>query len=154
MDTHSTNNKKRSLDIFEDNNVSMITLNVRISCDTFWNYSYNIPVYIKDFYDKNTRNINNNRNRVSNVNISSSTCEIGNIGHTDPMFEKLETYLIDYVLEHIYEDITRNRMHHRELPLLLKKARKFHIHGRTLEDILFPDTSAIPENIVYICTHC
>jgi hypothetical protein len=134
----------------------MITLDVRISCDTFWKYKFNIPIRIRDYYDANERNIRHN-----NINIQSDTCEIGNIGRSDPRFLKLESYLVDYAIDFIYHDIVQNHQEH-YIPVLLKKARKFHIHGRTLDDLLCPmnsenrniDTHMTPENIVYICTHC
>lgn len=141
------------------NNIDMITLDVRISCDTFWNYKFNIPIRIDDYYDPNERNINNSRR--NNMDDHSDTCEIGNIGRSDPMFLRLESHLVDYVIQFIYDDLVQKRQHS-EIPILLKKARKFHIHGRTLEDLLFPmsnvsrntDTHSMPENTVYICTHC
>ena len=145
------------------NNIHMITLDVQISCDTFWNYKFNIPIRIDDYYDPNDRNINNNINntRRNNMDARSDTCEIGNIGRSDPRFIRLETYLVDYVIQFIYDDLIQKRQQ-RDIPILLKKARKFHIHGRTLEDLLFPksneprttDTYTMPENTVFICTHC
>jgi hypothetical protein len=141
------------------NNIHMITLDVRISCDTFWNYKFNIPIRIDEYYDQNERNMNNSRR--NNINARSDTCEIGNIGRSDPMFLRLESYLVEYVIQFIYDDLVQKRQQ-RDIPILLKKARKFHIHGRTLEDLLFPtnsesrntDTHSMPENTVYICTHC
>ena len=151
------------MDAFRKNNIPTITLDVRISCDTFWNYNFNIPIRINDYYDdnmRNDRNINNGRGRGGGGG-ASDTCVIGNIGRSDPMFIKLETYLVDYVIQNIYDDLVQKRQQ-RDIPILLKKARKFHIHGRTLEDILFPqrnithddDGHSMPENTVYICTHC
>jgi len=150
----------------QNNNIYSITLDVRISCDAFWNYKFNIPIRINDYYNLNDLNINNGRryqhiNNDGDDNIATDTCRIGNIGRRDPMFCRLEEYLVDYVIQYIYDDLTMKRQH-RDIPILLKKARKFHIHGRTLEDILFPassgsrnsDSHAMPENIVYICTHC
>ena len=158
----------------------MITLDVRISCDTFWNYKFNIPIRINDYYNPETRsdrNINNGRHgghgghgghghhghhgHGAGGAAASDTCEIGNIGRSDPMFIELETYLVDYVIQYIYDDLILKRQQ-RDIPILLKKARKFHIHGRTLEDLLFPAGNSIPEtgaqtmpeNTVYICTHC
>ena len=146
------------MNTLRDNNIHMITLDVRISCDTFWNYKFNIPIRIDDYYDSNERNINNARGR--NMNTESDTCEIGNIGRIDPMFERLETYLVDYVIQYIYDDLIQKRKQN-EIPILMKKSRKFHIHGRTLEDLLFPTRNGVvggghsmPENTVYICTHC
>jgi len=146
-----------------DNNINMITLDVRISCDTFWNYKCNIPIRIADYYNPNDQAknaINNNINNTRrNINVASDICEIDNIGRIDPRFELLETYLVEHMIQFIYDDLVQTRQQ-RDIPILLKKARKFHIHGRTLEDLLFPngsgggDTHAMPENTVYICTHC
>ena len=163
------------MDAFRRNNIPMITLDVRISCDTFWNYKFNIPIRINDYYNADTRserNINNGRHGHHGHGhghghgggggaAASDTCEIGNIGRSDPMFIALETYLVDYVIQYIYDDLILKRQQ-RDIPILLKKARKFHIHGRTLEDLLFPAGNSIletgaqtmPENTVYICTHC
>ena len=157
------------MDAFRRNNIPMITLDVRISCDTFWNYKFNIPIRINDYYNADTRserNINNGRHGHHGHGhghgggggaAASDTCEIGNIGRSDPMFIALETYLVDCVIQYIYDDLILKRQQ-RDIPILLKKARKFHIHGRTLEDLLFPASSSndhmTPENIVYICTHC
>jgi hypothetical protein len=141
----------------ENVNEPIVILDVRISCDTFWNYSFRIPIRINEYYDNNSINKNNKNNKE----IRSSTCEIGRIGQIDPLFVKLETYLVDYVIQHIYEDLIAHNQD-RDLLILLKKARKFHIHGLTLEDILFPNSNGhghgnghmISENLLYICTHC
>ena len=153
------------MDAFQRNRIPTITLDVRISCDTFWNYKFNVPIRINDYYNQNDRNINrgdHGRHYAHDDDddvvaaAATETCRIGNIGRRDPLFCRLEEYLVDYVIQHIYDDLIATRQH-RDLPLLLKKARKFHIHGRTLEDLLFPansGSSAMPENIVYVCTHC
>lgn len=154
------------MDGFNKNKISMITLDVRISCDTFWNYKFNIPIRISDYYNADTQNerninINNHNHRHGDGGGGATdTCEIGDIGRRDPMFIQLETYLVDYVIQYIYDDLIQLRQQ-RDIPILLKKARKFHIHGRTLEDLLFPPGNArndgghsMPENTVYICTHC
>jgi len=146
------------MDSLNKHNIHTVTLDVRISCDTFWNYKFNIPIRISDYY---VQNVNNGRGPADYHDdddaYATDTCRIGNIGRRDPLFGHLEDYLVDYVIQHIYDDLMATRQH-RDLPILLKKARKFHIHGRTLEDLLFPancsDTHAMPENIVYICTHC
>ncbi len=124
-----------------------VTLDVRISCDTFWAYTFHIPICIDDFYNPN----DNNTNRY-NRDDRNGTCEIGNIGRGDHRFLHLEEYLVDYVIENIYDDLLRKHKE-RDIPVLLKKARKFHIHGRTVEDILISRNSHT-DNIVYICTHC
>ena len=121
-----------------------ITLDVRISCDAFWNYKFDIPIRINDYYNPNDQNINRDHEGHHH----------GHMGRSDSGFCRLEEYIADYIIQHIYEDLIVTRQH-MDVPILLKKARKFHIHGRTLEDIFFPsNTHATPENIVYICTHC
>jgi hypothetical protein len=155
------------MNAFRDYNISTITLDLRISCDTFWNYKFNVPIRIDDYYDYDSEDMNiinriNNAPMRNDDNDESDTCRIGNIGRRDPRFVRLESFLVDHVIQGIYDDLIATR-HHRDLPILLKKARKFHIHGRTLEDILFPnnngqggdrDMHSMPENTVYICTHC
>jgi len=154
------------MNALRDYHISTITLDVRISCDTFWNYKFNVPIRIDDYYEYNDANINNRINngmmRTHDNDDESDTCRIGNIGRRDPRFVRLESFLVDHVIQGIYDDLIATR-HHRDLPILLKKARKFHIHGRTLEDILFPNNNgqegsggmhSMPENTVYICTHC
>jgi hypothetical protein len=155
------------MNAFRDYNISTITLDLRISCDTFWNYKFNVPIRIDDYYDYDSEDMNiiniiNNDPTRNNSDDESNTCRIGNIGRRDPRFVRLESFLVDHVIQGIYDDLIATR-HHRDLPILLKKARKFHIHGRTLEDILFPNNNgqggdrgmhSMPENTVYICTHC
>lgn len=132
----------RQMNHLRMNNITTITLDVRISCDTFWDYRFNIPIRISDYYTANERNINNDRN-----------------DRNDPLFHRLEEYLVEYVIQKIYDDLVRKHQQ-RDIPILLKKTRKFHIHGRTLEDLLFPNNQngargeMMPENTVYICTHC
>lgn len=144
------------MELFERNNVTMITLDVRVSCDTFWNYKFNIPIRISDYYDMNYRN----RNEPGMANTDGVANGCAHEINRDPLFCKLEEYIVEYVIQRIYDDLSMTKQT-RDIPILLKKSRKFHIHGRTLEDILFPaarnrntDTHAMPENIVYICTHC
>jgi len=143
------------------NNIHNITLDVRISCDTFWDYRFNIPIRISDYYTSNERNIANGVENHAHEH-RNNVCEHGMMGRSDPMFIRLEDYLVEYVIQHIYDDLVRKRQQ-RDIPILLKKARKFHIHGRTLEDLLFPNNTTntagrmdqmMPENTVYICTHC
>ena len=162
IDTITTLQHNGTMEALRHNNISTVTLDVRISCDTFWNYKFNIPIRINDYYDQNARNIHRGG---AGGTVNTDTCRIGNIGNRDPLFNRLEDYLVEYVIQQIYDDLVIKR-HHRDVLILLKKARKFHIHGRTLEDILFPNRGgihhggttaviehAMPENTVYICTH-
>ena len=151
----------RHMNHLRANHIHNITLDVRISCDTFWDYSFNIPIRINDYYTSNERNITNGGDNHPHEH-RNNVCEHGTMGRSDPMFIRLEDYLVEYVIQHIYDDLTRKRQQ-RDIPILLKKARKFHIHGRTLEDLLFPTNTTntagrmdqmMPENTVYICTHC
>lgn len=150
----------RNMETFERNNIPMITLDVRISCDTFWNYKFNVPIRIADYYDVNSKNIMNSHRGVGGGGVGVGTNMCSHEINRDPLFCKLEDYLVNYVIQHIYDDLMRTNQQ-RDIPILLNKSRKFHIHGRTIEDILFPtvgnrntDTHAMPENILYICTHC
>lgn len=154
------NSKTDRRHMHDDKNItSTVMLELRVSCDTFWKYSFHVPIHVNDYYDNNSRNMNRMRdNQINNPNSHSATCEIGRIGQNDPMFVRLESYLVDYVIDGIYEDVSTQTNNHELLQILLKKARKFHIHGRTVEDILFPNSNPNSHStegyIVYICTHC
>ena len=95
------------MNALHDNNISSVTLDVRISCDTFWNYKFNIPIRINDYYDSYARNnnINGGAEPRHESDDASDTCRIGHIGRRDPMFLRLEGYLVDYVIERIYDDL-------------------------------------------------
>lgn len=164
--TYSTHRHPRTrMNHLRANHIHNITLDVRISCDTFWDYRFNIPIRISDYYTSNERNIANGGggggDNHPHEQHRNNVCEHGTMGRSDPMFLRLEEYLVEYVIQHIYDDLVRKRQQ-RDIPILLKKARKFHIHGRTLEDLLFPNNTntagrmdqMMPENTVYICTHC
>jgi hypothetical protein len=96
----------------------MITLDVRISCDTFWDYQFNIPIRINDYYNPNQRNTIN----INHVDHRSNTCDVGNVGRSDPAFLRLEEHLVEYAIQHIYDDLVRKRQQ-KDITILLNIRR-------------------------------
>ena len=122
---------KKQLDLLIENNISMVSFDVKISCDTFWNYSFRISVRISDYYDASTYTSTNQH----------------------AIFKNFENFIIGYVVQKISEDFIRTNCQH-ELHILNKKKNQFHIHGPTFADILFPSgkLSYLPNTSLYICT--
>lgn len=113
-----------------NNNNDLLILDVHISCEVFYNYSFKIPI------DKNDFIVNNN---------------------DDIIFKKLCNYIITYVKESIYNDLIRTN--NKELLTIFNEiSNKFHIHGRTINDILYPNLdnkNHLHDNSrLFVCTHC
>ncbi len=113
-----------------NNNNDLLILDVHISCEVFYNYSFKIPI------DKNDFIVNNN---------------------DDIIFKKLCNYIITYVKESIYNDLIRTN--NTELLTIFNEiSNKFHIHGRTINDILYPNLdnkNHLHDNSrLFVCTHC
>lgn len=113
-----------------NNNNDLLILDVHISCEVFYNYSFKIPI------DKNDFIVNNN---------------------DDIIFKKLCNYIITYVKESIYNDLIRTN--NTELLTIFNEiSNKFHIHGRTINDILYPNLdnkNHLHDNTrLFVCTHC
>lgn len=109
----------------------LIILDVHISCDIFYMYSYKIPL------DRSEYNVNNeNKNEL---------------------FIKLSNYICNYVTEELYNHLYR--CNDTEMINILKEiSPKFHIHSLTIDDILYPNKSTNnhvnSDGRIFICTHC
>ena len=126
---YNTIQNYENITIIDDN---YIILDVHISCDTFYNYSFKIPINKNNYYNNHT-----------NKNI---------------LFKKLEKDICIYVTAKIYFDLlSKNNIN--LLSTLNYLSSKFHIHGRTIDDILFPHLHSHNPHIhnndrLYICSHC
>lgn len=121
---------KKYTNLNNNNNNDLLILDVHISCEVFYNYSFKIPI------DKNDFIVNNN---------------------DDIIFKKLCNYIITYVKESIYNDLIRTN--NKELLTIFNEiSNKFHIHGRTINDILYPNLdnkNHLHDNSrLFVCTHC
>jgi hypothetical protein len=119
-----------------NNNIPNVTLRLVMSCDTFWKYEMDIVVDRQQFDPKFT-----NRNQEESE-----------------AFDNLSRHLCAEMKKHIHTDLTQNAEHS-----LIRKLEeifpKFHIHGLTTHEILYPfdpqnSAHSRGDGKVFICTHC
>ena len=131
---HNTPNTKNTNNTI--NNTPSVTLHLVMSCDIFWKYEMDIVVDRQQFDPKFT-----NRNQEESE-----------------AFDILSRHLCAEMKKHIHADLTQNAEHG-----LIRKLEeiypKFHIHGLTTHEILYPfDTRnsahSRGDGKIFICTHC
>ena len=119
-----------------NNNISSVTLRLVMSCDVFWKYEMDIVVDRQLFDPKLT-----NRNQEESE-----------------AFEILSHHLCAEMKKHIHADLTQNAQYG-----LIRKLEeifpKFHIHGLTAHEILYPfdphnSAHSRSDGKIFICTHC
>jgi hypothetical protein len=127
-------------------NGNTVTLDLRVSCETFWKYEMKYTVD-RDEYVDNDDNDNNNINRNG-----------GGCYHEKKtaVFSRLERELCDAMIAHIHEDLLLNGQE--ELVQKLSEvSNKFHIHGHTTRSLLYHQSNAPHADhggLIYICSHC
>ncbi len=111
-----------------------VYLKLSMSCDTFWNYELLLPVDRTQFSQKYT-------NRTE-----------------EEAFRNLSQFLCLRMKQHIEDDLINNG--NREILSKLEEVfPKFHIHGQTSHEILYPTDPSNSEHCrgdgkIFICTHC
>lgn len=119
-----------------DNNTSNVTLRLVMSCDIFWKYEMDIVVDRRVFDPKLT-----NRDQEESE-----------------AFDNLSRHLCAEMKKHIHADLTQNAQYG-----LVRKLEevfpKFHIHGLTTHEILYPfdphnSAHSRGDGKIFICTHC
>jgi hypothetical protein len=119
-----------------NNNIPSVTLHLVMSCDVFWKYEMDIVIDRRVFDPKFT-----NRNQEESE-----------------AFDNLSRHLCTEMKKHIYTDLTQNAEHG-----LIRKLEeifpKFHIHGLTTHEILYPfdphnSAHSRGDGKIFICTHC
>lgn len=119
------------------NNIpSSVTLRLVMSCDIFWKYEMDIVVDRCVFDPKFT-----NRDQEESE-----------------AFDILSRHLCAEMKKHIHADLTQNA-EHGLIRKLEKIYPKFHIHGLTTHEILYPFDARNSEHSrgdgkIFICTHC
>jgi hypothetical protein len=76
----------------------------------------------------------------------------------DEGMKRLSQHICTHVLVTIYDDLERKQEWDR-MRELVKKSQLFHIHGRTVGDIIYPnpitdDPHGHHGRVVFVCTHC
>lgn len=135
-----------------DTNGNTVTLDLRVSCNTFWKYQMNLTINRDEFIESES---NDERNSNSG-NINVNTCFHGN---KTPVFSRLERHLCDEMIAHIHEDLLLNGQERQQdqIEKLCEISNKFHIHGHTTNSLLYSQSNAPHADhggCIYICTHC
>ena len=145
----NTNNGTKN-DTKNDTNGNTVTLDLRVSCNTFWKYQMNLTINRDEFIESNDERNSNS----GNINVNS--CFHGN---KTPVFSRLERHLCDAMIAHIHEDLLLNGQEGQEdqIEKLCEISSKFHIHGHTTNSLLYSQSNAPHADhggCIYICTHC
>jgi hypothetical protein len=123
-------------------NGNTVTLDLRVSCDTFGKYQMSYTIDRDDYIDHDN-NSNINKDGCCNEKKTS-------------VFSRLERDLCDAMISYIHEDLLLNRQEE-QLQKLCEVSSKFHIHGHTTRSLLYQQSNAPHADhggLIYICTHC
>jgi len=136
-DSDSNDNRKNE----NENGNNTVTLDLRVSCDTFWKYEMKLRVNRDEYHDPEN-------------NTYFRTC----FGHEQKtaMYSRLERDLCDAMIAHIHEDLLLNGQEEL-VEKLSEVSSKFHIHGHTTRSLLYQQSNgphADHGGLIYICTHC
>ena len=124
-------------------NENTVTLDLRVSCDTFWKYQMNYTVNRDEYVDNDNNNINTNGDGCCHEKKTA-------------VFSRLERELCDAMIAHIHEDLLLNGQEEL-VEKLSEVSSKFHIHGHTTRSLLYHQSNAPHADhggLIYICSHC
>jgi len=135
-----------------DTNGNTVTLDLRVSCNTFWKYQMDLKVDRDEFIESES----NDEKNSNNINVNTNSCFHGKKTH---VFSRLERHLCDAMIAHIHEDLLLNEQEGQEdqIEKLCEISSKFHIHGHTTNSLLYSQSNAPHADhggCIYICTHC
>ena len=139
----SANDRKTKNDV----NGNTVTLDLRVSCNTFWKYQMNLKVDRDEFIEPN------DERNANDININANSCFHEK---KTPVFSRLERHLCDAMIAHIHEDLLLNGQED-QIAKLCEVSSKFHIHGHTTNSLLYRQSNAPHADhggCIYICTHC
>ena len=128
----SKNNTNTNTNI--NNTPNNVKLHLVMSCDVFWDYETDVLVNRAIFHPKFT-------NRPE-----------------EEAFSALSQFLCSQMKKHI-EDALISEGRRQMLPDLERVYQKFHIHGQTVHEILYPNDPTNSDHCrgdgkIFICTHC
>ena len=128
-----------------DNNGNHVTLDLRVSCTTFWKYEMKLNINRDDFVEPNENDI-----------VNGGSCVGGCDNKKTRTFSRLERHMCDTMIAHIHEDLALNGQEEL-IEKLCEISSKFHIHGHTTRSLLYHQSNAPHADhggLIYICTHC
>ena len=136
------------------NNGNNITLDLRVSCNTFWKYEMKLAVNRDDFVEPNENDIVNGGGRGGGA--AASSCFNSDDNKKTRTFSRLERFLCDSMIAHIHEDLAISGQEEL-IEKLCDISSKFHVHGHTTRSLLYHQSNAPHADhggCIYICTHC
>ncbi len=135
-----------------NNNGNHVTLDLRVSCNTFWKYEMKLDVNRDDFVEPNENDIVNGG--CGGAYAAGGSC--CSDAKKTPVFSRLERFMCDAMIAHIHEDLALNGQEEL-IEKLCEISSKFHIHGHTTRSLLYHQSNyphADHGGLIYICTHC
>ena len=136
----------------QNNNSNCVTLDLRVSCNTFWKYEMKLRVNRDDFVEPNENIVNGGGCGGGG---GGGSC-FNSDNKKTPTFSRLERHLCDTMIAHIHEDLALNGQEEL-IEKLCEISSKFHIHGHTTRSLLYHQSNAPHADhggLIYICTHC
>ena len=137
----------------ENNNGNHVTLDLRVSCNTFWKYEMKLSINRDEYVEPN-------ENDIVNFCAGGGGGSAGNCFNSDNKktrtFSRLERFMCDAMIAHIHEDLALNGQEEL-IEKLCDISSKFHIHGHTTRSLLYHQSNAPHADhggCIYICTHC
>ena len=137
-----------------ENNSNHVTLDLRVSCNTFWKYEMKLNINRDDYVEPNENYIVNGGGGAGG-RAASSNCFNSDDKKTRT-FSRLERHLCDSMIAHIHEDLATNGQEEL-IEKLCDISSKFHVHGHTTRSLLYHQSNAPHADhggLIYICTHC
>ena len=136
----------------ENNNGNYITLDLRVSCNTFWKYEMKLSINRDDYVEPNENDIVNGGGGGADAGGSCFNSD----NKKTRTFSRLERVMCDAMIAHIHEDLAINGQEEL-IEKLCDISSKFHIHGHTTRSLLYHQSNAPHADhggCIYICTHC
>ena len=135
-----------------NNNNNRVTLDLRVSCNTFWKYEMKLDVNRDDFVEPNENDIVNGG---CGGGAAGGSC-FNSDNKKTRTFSRLERLMCDAMIAHIHEYLAMNGQEEL-IEKLCEISSKFHIHGHTTRSLLYHQSNyphADHGGLIYICTHC
>ena len=136
----------------ENNNGNCVTLDLRVSCNTFWKYEMKLAINRDDYVEPNENDIVNGG---GGGGAAGGSC-FNDDNKKTRTFSRLERFLCDSMIAHIHEDLAISGQEEL-IEKLCDISSKFHVHGHTTRSLLYHQSNAPHADhggCIYICKHC
>ena len=120
-----------------NNNSNHVTLDLRVSCNTFWKYEMKLSINRDDYVEPNENDIVNGGGGGADAGGSCFNSD----NKKTRTFSRLERFMCDAMIAHIHEDLAINGQEEL-IEKLCDISSKFHIHGHTTRSLLYHQSNA------------